>query len=200
MSTSIAKIEANRANAKHSTGPRTAAGKRRSRYNAFKHGFRANHSAMDRPHMNDYAELYAAVEHTYLPVSKHQLALCTRIAMCLWRLERVALAEAGVVMGPMFYEDAPASTIETGGARELDSEADPDDDSAGRLFNPDDPLARAVSDSFDKGFERGGIATLSGYEAQLSRDLERNIRLYKLITADAIRARGIWDEADVNDR
>lgn len=36
--TSLAKIEANRENALKSTGPRTAEGKRRSRWNALKHG------------------------------------------------------------------------------------------------------------------------------------------------------------------
>jgi hypothetical protein len=38
MSTSQAKIDANRRNSKKSTGPRTSAGKNRSRFNAVKHG------------------------------------------------------------------------------------------------------------------------------------------------------------------
>ena len=48
MPTSIAKIEANRANAKRSTGPRTEAAKRRTRYNAVKHGWAA--SPAEWPH------------------------------------------------------------------------------------------------------------------------------------------------------
>jgi hypothetical protein len=38
MSTSQVKIESNRRNAQKSTGPRTVAGKNRSRFNAVKHG------------------------------------------------------------------------------------------------------------------------------------------------------------------
>ena len=38
-------IEANRANARRSTGPKSAAGKRRSRKNAYRHGFAAMSSA-----------------------------------------------------------------------------------------------------------------------------------------------------------
>ncbi len=41
--TSSARAEANRRNARHSTGPRTQAGKDRSRFNAVKHGMRSKH-------------------------------------------------------------------------------------------------------------------------------------------------------------
>ena len=41
MSSSIKQLNANRANAKSSTGPRTEAGKSRSRLNALKHGLSA---------------------------------------------------------------------------------------------------------------------------------------------------------------
>jgi hypothetical protein len=50
---SIRKIEANRRNAQHSTGPRTDAGKRASRMNALKHGLLANEVVITR---GDYKE------------------------------------------------------------------------------------------------------------------------------------------------
>jgi hypothetical protein len=42
-SISLKKLEANRANAQHSTGPRTEQGKEASKINATKHGFTARH-------------------------------------------------------------------------------------------------------------------------------------------------------------
>ncbi len=151
---------ANRANAKHSTGPRTTAGKRRSRHNAFKHGFRTNLDQMDRENMNDFTALHGSVLTTYWPVSAFENALCMRIAVCLWRLD------------------------------------------------PDDPLAKAVADCFDHGFGVGGIGTLSRYEAHLSQDIARNIRLFEQARADRNKVRALWAElqedseaeADVNDR
>ncbi len=44
MTLSLKRIRANRRNAKKSTGPRTAAGKRRSSVNSLKHGVYATHS------------------------------------------------------------------------------------------------------------------------------------------------------------
>ena len=52
MTSSPAKIAANRRNARRSTGPRSAAGKARARRNAFRHGLATpaslDHVAMDR--------------------------------------------------------------------------------------------------------------------------------------------------------
>ena len=44
MTLSLKRLRANRRNAKKSTGPRTAAGKRRSSVNSLKHGVYATHS------------------------------------------------------------------------------------------------------------------------------------------------------------
>ena len=43
-------IEANRANAEHSTGPKTPAGKAKSRKNAWKHGLTAKSVPGGQPH------------------------------------------------------------------------------------------------------------------------------------------------------
>ena len=56
MTTSIARIEANRRNAQHSTGPTSAAGKAKSRLNAFQHGLAG---AGDLLAPGEHAELVA---------------------------------------------------------------------------------------------------------------------------------------------
>jgi len=52
------KIDANRANARKSTGPRTAAGKAASRANAYRHGMRARTVIMPHEDQDQYHKLY----------------------------------------------------------------------------------------------------------------------------------------------
>ena len=55
--------EANRANAKNSTGPRTQKGKARSRLNSRKHGLAAKTLIIVGEHADDFDELRAAHLH-----------------------------------------------------------------------------------------------------------------------------------------
>ena len=68
-------IEANRRNARHSTGPITADGKQRSRRNAVRHGLSAETVICARVHAEDYAGLDAAIIADY-DAQRLRLANC----------------------------------------------------------------------------------------------------------------------------
>lgn len=95
--TTLAKVAANRANAKLSTGPRTPAGKAAAARNAVRHGLLSaapvvageDPAAWDR-HMAD-------VSASLAPVGAVEQQLAARAALLLWRLARVARFEAAAV-------------------------------------------------------------------------------------------------------
>jgi hypothetical protein len=61
--TSAARIAANRANARHSTGPRTARGKTASSHNACKHGFRSASAPHTNPEFEALLDAFRAEHH-----------------------------------------------------------------------------------------------------------------------------------------
>jgi len=94
--TSQKKIEANRGNSLRSTGPRSAAGKERSRRNAFKHGLAvslnrdASFAGRVETFMTDLAQLFAEPSDTLRQVAERQTEVeriqQTRLAMINRRL------------------------------------------------------------------------------------------------------------------
>ena len=95
------KVAANRRNAELSTGPRTEAGKRRSRHNALKHGVLASallvtqgEGAEDRV---EFDELLGALRRDLAPVGTLEEMMVERIAVCHWRHKRALRCEAGLV-------------------------------------------------------------------------------------------------------
>jgi hypothetical protein len=95
MVVSAAKLEANRRNAARSTGPRSACGKSRSRFNALKHGMTARQPLLPD---EDAAELAAEVEalgDELQPRNKLEAMLVEGIAGGAWRSEQSERAADG---------------------------------------------------------------------------------------------------------
>jgi hypothetical protein len=92
----LKQIEANRRNALVSTGPRTAAGKQRSRSNALRHGLTAETVIVALEKSEDYAafEMALAIEYRAQSVIAHELVV--RLASVLWRLRRATAIETGL--------------------------------------------------------------------------------------------------------
>jgi len=85
-----AQLQANRANAKKSSGPKTDEGKARSRLNALKHGMRAQAVDPVLPH-EDPAEFEARCQEwldDYQPTNGVERELVTRAARLSWTLDR----------------------------------------------------------------------------------------------------------------
>src|SRR4051812_17110843 len=88
-------IDANRKNASLSTGPKTPSGKARSSRNAARHGFRSELAVLPFEQADAWEQHRDGVVRSLAPVGTLEEALAVRAALCLWRLQRVAVYEAG---------------------------------------------------------------------------------------------------------
>src|SRR4029078_8083939 len=97
---------ANRQNAKHSTGPRSEHGKRRSRRNALRHGLSAETVIDVFEDPADYNALASAINADYRPRTNFELQLVSRLVSLLWRLHRAVAIERGFfsIEGRGFWE------------------------------------------------------------------------------------------------
>ncbi|SHN82498.1 hypothetical protein [Bradyrhizobium erythrophlei] len=94
--TSFRQIEANRRNARLSTGPTTEDGKKRSRRNALRHGLTAETVIDALEDAEDYAAFEMAVTDDYDAESAVERELVLRLASLLWRLRRATAIESGL--------------------------------------------------------------------------------------------------------
>jgi len=90
-------IIANQQNAKHSTGPRSESGKRRSRRNAVRYGLTAETVIDTLVDAADYRAFERAIKSDYSPQTAIEGQLVTRLASLLWRLRRAVLIESGLL-------------------------------------------------------------------------------------------------------
>jgi hypothetical protein len=94
--TSFRQIEANRRNARKSTGPITEEGKQRSRCNAVRHGLTAETVIGSLEDAEDYDAFQAAITADYDAQSAVERELVLRLASLLWRLRRATTMETGL--------------------------------------------------------------------------------------------------------
>ncbi len=95
------RAEANRKNALVSTGPRTPEGKHVVAQNAIQHGILAILPVLPSENVADWQMHRVGVLESLAPVGGLELALAERVALCLWRLRRVAVYEAAVTAAGM---------------------------------------------------------------------------------------------------
>jgi hypothetical protein len=91
------RLEANRANAKYSTGPRTQLGKARSKMNALKHGLSANAIVLEGEDPRQFEALRAGLERDFEPDSVVEFELVEHLAGLFWRRRRVPRLEAEII-------------------------------------------------------------------------------------------------------
>jgi len=90
-------LQANRRNAKRSTGPTSPEGKARSRLNSRKHGLTAKMLIIVGENADDFDALRSNLMDEYDPQSALECELVERLAGILWRLRRVPFFEAAVM-------------------------------------------------------------------------------------------------------
>jgi hypothetical protein len=94
--TTFRQIEANRRNARRSTGPITEDGKQRSRCNAVRHGLTAETLISTLEDAADFKAFESAIVADYDAQSAVERELVLRLASLLWRLRRAATMETGL--------------------------------------------------------------------------------------------------------
>jgi hypothetical protein len=95
--TSFRQLEANRDNALGSTGPKTEAGKRRSRRNAVRHGLTAETVVVALEDIEDYQAFEAAIIADYDARTAVERELVLRLASLLWRMRRATAIETDLL-------------------------------------------------------------------------------------------------------
>jgi hypothetical protein len=98
--TSFRQIEANRRNARRSTGPITEEGKHRSRCNAIRHGLTAETVIGALEDAEDYKAFEAAVAAGFDAETAVERELVLRLASLLWRLRRATAIDTGLLETP----------------------------------------------------------------------------------------------------
>ncbi len=103
--------EINRANSQHSTGPKTAAGKKQSSLNALRHGLTGQIVVMPTEDLHAYQLHLTSFTDEYHPKGATEAHLVQALADASWRLNRVAALETnlltlGITSGTAFT-DAP---------------------------------------------------------------------------------------------
>lgn len=93
MSSSQSRIDANRENAKLSTGPKTEEGKKVSCLNALRHGLNSAVDVLPGEDMKAFMGLTNEFEETWQPKNSYELRLVRKMASLEWRLQRCGSLE-----------------------------------------------------------------------------------------------------------
>jgi len=113
----------NRANAQHSTGPRTPEGKHRASLNAIRHGLTGQIVVMPSEDLHAYKRHIQSFTDEYKPANATESQLVQSLADAAWRLNRVAALESNILSLSVQGEDALADTMAIAAAFEQQSKA-----------------------------------------------------------------------------
>jgi hypothetical protein len=111
LMTSLKQIEANRRNARKSTGPRTEAGKARARRNAIRHGLTAETVIEPLENPEDYEAFEMSIAAEFDAQTAVERELILRLASVLWRLRRSTAIETGLLQTAEPDEERPARQV-----------------------------------------------------------------------------------------
>src|SRR5712664_2764194 len=106
-----ARTARNRANAAHSTGPKTEAGKKRSSLNAYRHGLTGQTIILPAEDLVAYQDFTRTFFDDYKPVGTLEKQLVQSLADTSWRLNRVAALEHNLI-GLAFDEHSNSISTE----------------------------------------------------------------------------------------
>jgi len=118
------RIEINRANAQHSTGPKTESGKQRSSLNALRHGLTGQIVVMPSEDLEAYQLHLKSFTEEYNPQGATESNLVQALADASWRLNRVAALETNLLILGITHECDPiAGALAIAAALESQSKA-----------------------------------------------------------------------------
>jgi len=91
--TSAKQLQANRKNARLSTGPKTVEGRQRSRMNALRHGLTGQVTTMTEEDRAAHNQFSQALIKSLAPEGAMEIQLAQRVATDSWRLNRISAIE-----------------------------------------------------------------------------------------------------------
>ncbi len=94
--TSVKRINANRENAKKSTGPKTASGKFRSCRNALKHGLDSRNHLIIGEDVKEFQEMKESYIKMLEPSNILEVEECMQIIAMSWKIRRFSVVETGL--------------------------------------------------------------------------------------------------------
>jgi len=97
MAATAAQLEANHQNAKRSTGPKSEAGKAVTSQNALRHGVLSRRRVLEEESEAEFQALFDGLCHSLKPVGTLEFSLTEKIAVNLWRQERLRRAETATI-------------------------------------------------------------------------------------------------------
>jgi hypothetical protein len=162
MNPSIAEItrtEINRANAKHSTGPKTQAGKHRSSLNALRHGLTGQTIVLPTDDLKSYQHHIQSFVNEYHPQGPTESQLVQSLADTAWRQNRAAALETNLITLAL----------------------EPN--------QPDDQLGTALAIAAALDHQARALSTLSIHTQRLARQFEKTLALLHQIQSTRLEAR-----------
>ena len=105
-------IQANRENARHSTGPRTPEGKARSAVNRTTHALTGRHAVLPTESVADFGNLLANLLAEWNPQTETESQQVELLALNWWRLLRIARLENDAFARPLEIRNQLALTDE----------------------------------------------------------------------------------------
>jgi hypothetical protein len=105
-------LEANRANAQKSTGPKSEAGKSRSSLNALRHGLTGHVVVLPQEDREAFEQFHANIAADLNPESDHERELARTYATTLWNLQRALAIQDNLFTLGLMEEVAENLNIE----------------------------------------------------------------------------------------
>ncbi len=187
MATEV-QIEANRANAQKSTGPRTPEGKAAVAQNALKHGLRARAAVLQGEDWEEYTCFREEMLAELVPDGVQERELAARIVDLTWRLRRAGRYQDAVFEA--LYDKYAAEQKETDAGPDLGASV-PSDPVLGRMLLADFTGERVLERALQ--YERRIESSLSRAKADL-RQLRNQPRL--VAPRGPASSPGRWEDSD----
>ncbi len=169
-------LQANKQNAKRSTGPRTKEGKAHSRLNSWKHGLTANMIVIAGEAPDDFEELRTKLIRELEPWSILEAELVERIAGILWRLRRAPFFEAAIIDARQAQLDEEARRMDYRAAYRTPEQFE---DSEGDM--PDEDFSIYVGSALIRDALGDGLGKLARHEAALMNAFTKTMKELRLV-------------------
>ena len=176
---SDAQIDANRRNALKCTGPKTLAGKSKSRLNALWHGAFASDLVLPGEDAEAFHSLETQFRDFYQPASQAEEFLVNRMVLAAWRLQRLAAMENRVLRVQAGRCSDDADLLRSVKALVHDIEEDEDTEPEPPVL--EDPLASAwIRDANGAN----AMVKLARYQVALERSFYRALHVLRTLRAE----------------